>query len=140
MYARVRARQKKHEICLHSALYDYNTLVISHLSVYTLSARRLHYLHSAKIVWTRFEHPHRTEITLKRMRGKANGRQKFQTEQTLRRSPNTENSVWHTPKSGWPHKHAARDTATKCRHTCQTCRQCRRSAHKVQTCLHYSND
>ena len=48
MYARVRARQKKHEICLHSALYNYNTLIISHLRVYALSARHLHYLHSAK--------------------------------------------------------------------------------------------
>ena len=48
MYARVRARQRKLKICLHSALYDYNTLIISHLSVYTPSTHHLHYLHSAK--------------------------------------------------------------------------------------------
>ena len=48
MYARVRARQRKIKICLHSALYDYNTLIINHLIVYTPSTRRLHYLHSAK--------------------------------------------------------------------------------------------
>lgn len=40
MYARVRARQRKHEICLHSALYDYNTLILNYLSVYTPSAPR----------------------------------------------------------------------------------------------------
>ena len=48
MYARVRARQRKLEICLHSTLYDYNTLIINHLRVYTPSTRHLHYLHSAK--------------------------------------------------------------------------------------------
>lgn len=48
MYARVRARQRKLKICLHSALYDYNTLIINHLRVYTPSTRHLHYLHSAK--------------------------------------------------------------------------------------------
>ena len=57
MYSRVRARQKKHEICLHSALYNYNTLVINHLSVYTLSARRLHYLHSAKNCLNKIQTP-----------------------------------------------------------------------------------
>lgn len=74
MYARVRARQRKNEICLHSALYDYNTLIINHLSAYTPSARRLHYVHSAKIVWARFKHPHQAEATLKKMRENANGR------------------------------------------------------------------
>ena len=74
MYARVRARQRKHEICLHSALYDYKILIINHLSVYTLSTRRLHYVHSAKIVWARFEHPHQAETTPKKMRENANGR------------------------------------------------------------------
>lgn len=48
MYARVRARQRKLKICLHFALYDYNTLIISHLRVYAPSTRHLHYLHSAK--------------------------------------------------------------------------------------------
>lgn len=47
MYARARATEKT-QICLHSALYDYNTLIIKYLRVYTLSARHLHYLHSAK--------------------------------------------------------------------------------------------
>lgn len=74
MNARVRARQRKLEICLHSALYDYNTLIINHLSVYTPSTRRLHYVHSAKIVWARFEHPHQAITTLKKMRENANGR------------------------------------------------------------------
>lgn len=74
MYARVRARQRKLKICLHSALYNYNTLIISRLSVYTLSTRRLHYVHSAKIVWARFKHPHQAEATLKKMRENANGR------------------------------------------------------------------
>ena len=74
MYARVRARQRKLKICLHSALYNYNTLIISRLSVYTLSTRRLHYVHSAKIVWARFKHPHQAEATLKKMRKNANGR------------------------------------------------------------------
>ena len=48
MYARVRARKRKIKICLHSALYDYSTLIINHLRVYTPSTRHLHYLHSAK--------------------------------------------------------------------------------------------
>ena len=48
MYARVRARQRKLKICLHSALYIRNTLIINHLRVYTPSTRHLHYLHSAK--------------------------------------------------------------------------------------------
>ena len=48
MYARVRARQRKLEICLHSALYDYNALIINQLKVYTPSTHHQHYLHSAK--------------------------------------------------------------------------------------------
>ena len=48
MYARVRARQRKLKICLHSALYNYNTLIIRNLSVYTPFTHHLHYLHSAK--------------------------------------------------------------------------------------------
>ena len=49
MYARVRARQRKLKICLRSALFDHNTLIINRLSVYTLSTRRLHYVHSQKL-------------------------------------------------------------------------------------------
>ena len=48
MYSRVRARQRKLKICLHSALYNYNTLIINHLRVYTPSTHHLHYLQSAK--------------------------------------------------------------------------------------------
>lgn len=42
MYARVRARQRKLKICLHFALYDYNTLIINQLKVYTPSALPAH--------------------------------------------------------------------------------------------------